>query len=58
MPLEAREFLCAWADGGAPQWLGGEHLRGTPALEEWEAALEEVPEVHDAPAVVAAKVGC
>jgi len=49
------EYLCAWTDGGEPQWVAVKYLKGTPALEEWENQDEEEPEIFDSPAVLAEK---
>jgi len=41
------EYLCAWTDGEDPQWVEAKHLKGTPALEEWNEKEDEEPEIHD-----------
>eukprot|EP00040_Diaphanoeca_grandis_P013747 m.69445 g.69445 ORF g.69445 m.69445 type:complete len:377 (-) comp24093_c0_seq1:165-1295(-) len=51
----SHEYLCSWMDGAEPQWVAAEYLVGTPALEEWTEADNEVEEVHESDAVVKKK---
>jgi len=49
------QYLCSWVDGAEPQWIDASCLEGTPALEEWEEAEDEVEETHESPAIVSSK---